>query len=136
MKSLLIDVSFGEKYRKLRLYSAFFLYFLILILGSIPGARRDVGEIAPGLILHFSSYSIITSLLFTGYEGQPSRKAIQAFFTVAAMGALDEYVQSFFPYRTAAVSDWVVDATASFLTVSLLLIFTRVQLQKSLRQKS
>lgn len=136
MKSLLIDVSFGEKYRKLRLYSAFFLYFLILILGSIPGARRDVGEIAPGLILHFSSYSIITSLLFTGYEGQPSRKAIQAFFTVAAMGALDEYVQSFFPYRTAAVSDWVVDATASFLTVSLLLIFTRVQLQRSLRQKS
>jgi VanZ family protein len=28
------------------------------------------------------------------------------------MGGLDEYVQSFWPYRTAAVSDWLVDVVS------------------------
>lgn len=128
MKQFLIDLSSGEKYRKLRLGSAFLLYFLILVLGSIPGARQDVGKIASGLILHASAYSIITFLLFTGYVGRRSHKAIQAFMTVAAMGALDEYVQSFFPYRTAAVSDWMVDVTAAFLTVLLLVTLTKRRL--------
>jgi VanZ family protein len=36
------------------------------------------------------------------------------------MGALDECVQSFFPYRTAAVTDWMVDFAAGGL-VSILL---------------
>ena len=158
MKHFLVDVSFGEKYRKLRLGSAFLLYYLILVLGSIPGARQyvgeiaseliflilgsipgvqqDVGEIASGLTLHASAYSIITVLLFTGYVGRPSRKAIQAFMTVAAMGALDEYIQSFLSYRTGAVSDWMVDVVAGFATASLLVILTNERLKKPLRQKS
>jgi VanZ family protein len=158
MKQFLIDISFGEKYRKLRLGSAFLLYFLILVLGSVPGARQDVGEMASGLIflilgsipglrqdvgeissgltLHASAYSIITLLLFTGYVGRPSRKAIQAFMTVAAMGALDEYIQSFLSYRTGAASDWMVDVIAGFVTASLLVILTKERLQKPLRQKS
>lgn len=153
MKHFLLDLSFGEKYRNLRLYSAFLLYFLVLALGSIPGARQSVGEVASGLIflvlgsipgvqqdvgeissgfiLHASTYSMITFLLFTGYAGRLSHKAIQAFITVAAMGALDEYIQSFLSYRTGAVSDWMVDVTAGFLTVSLLAILTTRRLRNS-----
>jgi VanZ family protein len=158
MKQFLIDLSFGKKYKNLRLFSAFLLYFLVLALGSIPGARQsvgevasrliflilgslpgvqdDVGEISSGLVLHALTYSMITFLLFTGYAGEPSRKAIQTFMTVASMGALDEFIQSFLSYRTGAVSDWMVDVTAGFLTVSLLVILTKAQLQKSPGQKS
>lgn len=135
MKQFLIDLGSGKKYRKVRFHGAFLLYFLILVFGSIPGARQDVGEIASGLALHATAYSIITFLLFTGYAGRPSRKAIQAFLIVAAMGALDEYVQSFFPYRTAAISDWMVDITAGFLTIGLLVLFNTERLQRSLRRK-
>ena len=35
-------------------------------------------------------------------------------------GALDEYVQSFFPYRHGAVSDWLVDSNAALLTSLLM----------------
>jgi VanZ family protein len=37
-----------------------------------------------------------------------------------AMGALDEYVQSFFPYRSADVMDWVVDVSAGIFSAAIL----------------
>ncbi len=40
--------------------------------------------------------------------------------TVAVNGALDEGVQSFFPYRAAAVTDWVIDVAAAGLVSALL----------------
>jgi VanZ family protein len=40
--------------------------------------------------------------------------------TIAVMGALDEFVQSFFPYRHAAVSDWVVDCSSAIIIALLL----------------
>ena len=36
------------------------------------------------------------------------------------MGAGDELLQSFFPYRGAAVGDWLVDCSAALLTAALL----------------
>lgn len=128
---LLIDLGFGEKYRRLRLCSAFLLYFLILAVGSIPGARQDIGQVASGIILHAAAYSTITFLLYTGYAGTSPRKAIQAIAMVAAMGALDELIQSFLPYRTGAVSDWVVDITAGVVTASILAATTGEWLRKS-----
>ncbi|MDP3841768.1 MAG: VanZ family protein [Oxalobacteraceae bacterium] len=83
-----------------------------------------MGKIASGLVLHGLAYSIITFLLFTGSNGRPSGNALRTWLIVAIMGALDEFVQSFFPYRNAAVHDWAVDVTASFVTVFLLLILT------------
>ena len=40
--------------------------------------------------------------------------------TIMAMGALDELVQSFLPYRHGAVSDWAVDSAAAAVTASVL----------------
>jgi VanZ family protein len=36
------------------------------------------------------------------------------------MGAIDEFVQSFFPYRTASVTDWLVDVGAGTLAAAAL----------------
>jgi VanZ family protein len=39
---------------------------------------------------------------------------------IAAMGAGDEYVQSFFPYRGASVHDWAVDVSAAIVASSMM----------------
>lgn len=113
---------FGDRYKTFRFRAAFVLYVLIVGLGSIPGARAEVGQFASGLVLHALAYSIVTFLLFTGSDGHPLGKALRVWVIVAIMGALDESVQSFLPYRNAAVHDWMVDVTAGFATVFLLWI--------------
>ncbi|WP_394780512.1 VanZ family protein [Undibacterium sp.] len=116
LSSLLLD----ERYRRTRLRSAFIFYALILVLGSVPGARQKIGELASGGVLHAMAYGGITLLLFTGFAGTGLRNACMAVATVVWMGALDETVQSFFPYRSATVSDWLVDIAASAITAVVL----------------
>jgi VanZ family protein len=76
--------------------------------------------VASGLILHSCAYASLAFLLFTGGRGGNRLRAVKAFLTIALMGALDEYVQSFFPYRHGAVSDWLVDCNAALLTAALM----------------
>lgn len=104
-----------SSHARLRYWSAISLFFLILILGSIPGARKDIGELASGVILHSTAYAGLTFLLFTGSRGTLVQRAVSSVLTIAVMGALDEYVQSFLSYRHGAVSDWLVDCSASVL---------------------
>ena len=37
-----------------------------------------------------------------------------------AMGAIDETVQSFLPYRHGTVTDWMIDSSAALVTAGLL----------------
>ncbi|HJU99445.1 MAG TPA: VanZ family protein [Burkholderiaceae bacterium] len=125
MPALLHQIFLTDSHARLRYWSALVLYLLILVLGSIPGARSDIGEVASGVVLHSCAYAGLTFLLFTGGTGGIMARAIKAALTIAAMGALDEYVQSFFPYRHAAVSDWLVDCTAAVVTASVLALLWR-----------
>ncbi|MES2104057.1 MAG: VanZ family protein [Pseudomonadota bacterium] len=118
VSSLLLDV----RYREWRLHAAA-LYLLVLILGSVPGARQKLGELASGGVLHSLTYGVITLLLFAGFDFARVRKAGAAVLTVVCMGALDEYVQSFFPYRSATVHDWLVDIAASAITALALCLW-------------
>jgi VanZ family protein len=122
MRPLLALLIHDARYRKLEFRAAFVLYLAVLVFGSIPGARAGIGEFAPGLVLHALTYCVIALLLFSGTNGSTWRKALKAFLIVAAMGAGDEWVQSFFPYRTASVRDWLVDIGAAFITSALLLM--------------
>lgn len=128
IKQLLLTSS----HAKLRYRTAIFLYLLILVFGSIPGARADIGVVAPGIILHSIAYAGLTFLLFTGGTGGLPQRAGKAVLTIAAMGALDELVQSFLPYRHGAVSDWLVDCNAAVLTALLMwALWTRFRIQPS-----
>ncbi|MYM24787.1 hypothetical protein GTP46_19300 [Duganella sp. FT135W] len=111
LKLLLLTSS----HARLRYWTAIVLYLMILVLGSIPGARHDIGEVASGLILHSIAYAGLAFLIFTGSHGSLKLRAAKAVLTIALMGALDEFVQSFFPYRHGAVSDWLVDCNAAVL---------------------
>jgi VanZ family protein len=119
MSTFLLD----EKYQAFRLRSAFAFYFLIIALGSVPHAREAIGQFAPGAILHSLAYSAITFLLFTGSRGSLIKRSLSTILIVALMGALDETVQSFFPYRTSDLKDWLVDCGASMITLLLLCTF-------------
>lgn len=114
-----------SSHARLRYWTAISLFIMILILGSIPGARKDIGEVASGVILHSIAYAGLTFLLFTGSRGSLWQRAVKSVLTIAAMGALDEYVQSFFPYRHGAVSDWLVDCSAALATALFMCVLWR-----------
>lgn len=130
MRAILSSLLLTSSHARLRYWSAIVLYLLILVLGSIPGARSDIGTVAPGLMLHSLAYGGLTFLLYTGVDGSAARRALKAILTIALMGALDELVQSLFPYRQATLMDWLVDCNAALLTSGLMwLLWTRNKVQ-------
>jgi VanZ family protein len=100
--------------------SALLMYAAIIVAGSIPGARADIGQYATGLVLHSAAYAILAALWFLGSTGGPAMRALKAVAAIALMGAGDEFVQSFFPYRGADVRDWAVDCAAAIVTSAVL----------------
>ena len=128
IKQLLLTSS----YSRLRYGTAIVLYLMILVLGSIPGARQEIGNVASGLILHSLAYAGLTFLIFTGGQGNPTQRAMKAVLSIALMGALDEVVQSLFPYRHGAVADWLVDCNAAVLASGFMwVLWTRFRTQPS-----
>ncbi|MFL6672609.1 MAG: VanZ family protein [Massilia sp.] len=113
---LLLD----PRLRTARCALAILLYLTILVAGSIPGARAGIGHYAPGVVLHGLAYAGLTLLWYTGSAGGARARSLKAVLVVAAMGAGDEFVQSFFPYRGADIHDWMVDCIAAIITCALL----------------
>lgn len=109
-----------ERLRVWRFTGAVLLFVLIVAIGSIPGARAEIANVASGIILHSAAYACVTFLLYTGCSGSRSERAVKAVLAVMAMGAVDESVQSFLPYRTGAITDWMIDSSAALVTAGLL----------------
>ncbi|WP_151636457.1 VanZ family protein [Noviherbaspirillum aerium] len=104
----------------LRRRFGYFGYALVIILGMIPGARSEVGEVASSFFLHFTTYAFIAALLFTGQVGSAARRVWRTVIIVSLMGALDEFIQSFLPYRHGTIHDWYVDVAAALITAAIL----------------
>lgn len=120
MLKLLHILLLTTAHARLRYWGAMAMFALIVIIGSIPGARADAAEVASGVVLHSCAYAVLTFLIFTGSNGTAAQRASKAVLTIAAMGALDEAVQSFLPYRHGAIGDWLVDCSAAIVTSTLL----------------
>jgi VanZ family protein len=125
MPALLSTLVLDPKLRTLRRACAILMYLTIVVWGSIPGARAQIGHYAPGPVLHSIAYAVLAFLWFTGSAGNVAARAAKAVLAVAVMGAGDEFVQSFFPYRGAAVGDWMVDCAAALVTSTVLCILLR-----------
>ena len=121
-RSRLAAVLLDPRFQVLCTRAAFIIYLLILLVGSIPGARQEIGEYAPGGVLHALAYAGLTVLLFIGRGKTPGERALGAVLIVTAMGAGDEIVQSFLPYRGAALFDWGIDVAASLAAASMMLV--------------
>lgn len=120
MTAILSRLMLDPALRKLRYRCALAFYGLIVVMGAIPGARAQIGHYATGIVLHTLAYAIVTVLLFTGSGGSAARRATMSVLTVMAMGAVDETVQSFLPYRNGALADWMIDCNASIVASALL----------------
>jgi len=106
--------------RLLLIACAILMYLAIVVIGNLPGARADIGHYASGAVLHSTAYAVLAALWFFGTSGSAAARAVKAVLAVAAMGACDEFIQSFFPYRGAKVHDWAVDCTAAIVVTGLL----------------
>ncbi len=120
MRAILTLLFLDPRYEKTRYRWAILLYLLVVFMGSIPGARASIGNFASGLVLHSLAYAVLTVLLFTGSSGSAMQRAIKSILTVMVLGALDEFIQSFFPYRRASIIDWAVDSNAAVIVSALL----------------
>lgn len=120
MTESLSTLLFHPRLRRLCIAAAVVMYLTILVTGSIPGARADIGHYASGPVLHSTAYAVLACLWFFGSGGGLAARACKAVLAVAAMGAGDELVQSFFPYRGADVRDWAVDCASAVVTCALL----------------
>ncbi len=111
MSALFSLLVLDERWRALRYRCAWLVYAAIVLMGSVPGVRAEMGNVASGIVLHTLAYGGITFLLFTGSAGSGRTRAVRSIGTVVLMGAFDELVQSFLPYRRGAVSDWLIDCS-------------------------
>lgn len=116
LRLLLIDPPLA----RMRIRVALVLYLAILVLGSIPGARADIGQVASGVLLHSLAYAGLSLLIFGGITASRAGRAWMTLAAIAVMGAIDEGVQSLFPYRHAAIGDWLVDCSAAAVTCCVL----------------
>lgn len=110
----------NPKLRLLLIACAVLMYLAIVVIGNLPGARADIGHYASGAVLHSIAYAVLAALWFFGSTGSPAARAAKAVLAVAVMGAGDEFIQSFFPYRGAKMHDWAVDCSAAIVITGLL----------------
>lgn len=120
MRAFLTRLLLDPRLRSARIKAALLLYAGVLVAGSVPGARAEVGEYASGVVLHGLTYAFLAMLWFFGGTGSAAARAAKAVLAVALMGAGDELVQSFLPYRNGDVRDWMVDVGAAILAVTVL----------------
>jgi len=101
------------------------IFFVFLIaLGSLPGTADALSLRFGDKLLHTLAYSVMAALYFYAYAGSKLARSIATITTIALLGALDETVQSFLPYRNSSLSDWCFDIAAAFIVVTLLLTLT------------
>jgi len=112
---------YAEPRHRRAMHAAALLIFAgIVIAGSVPGARADVGEYASGIVLHSLAYATLATLWFLGSTGSALQRALKAVLAIALMGAFDESVQHFLPYRSGTVHDWLVDVSAATVAATAL----------------
>lgn len=91
-------------------------YLAILVFGSIPGMRAQLGRYASGLTLHSTAYGFLAVVFYYGIITRSWGRFAFAVATIAVMGAGDEFVQTFFSYRSGDIRDWAVDVAAALAT--------------------
>ena len=98
------------------------LFFAVLVtVGNLPGLAAEMSDAFGDKRLHLAAYAFLTTLIYFSVNRRPG---LTALLTVAALGALDEAIQSLFPYRQADLLDLLADISAAGATVISLHIGT------------
>jgi VanZ family protein len=109
---------------RLRIAGVFFA--LMVMAGAIPGEAHALSAIFGDKALHFCAYALLSLLIFTGSPGSTWSRAVRTVLLIAVLGATDEAIQGFMPYRNADFLDWAWDMLASCWSVASLLALDAV----------
>lgn len=104
------------------LMAAMLLYILMVLVGAVPGKAEALSAAVYDKLLHFSAYAVLSGLVYCGLSGRPVPRALRTLIVAGALGALDEAIQSFMPYRHANWADWRVDMLAALSCVVILIL--------------
>ena len=98
------------------------LFFVVLVtVGNLPGLAAEMSDAFGDKRLHLAAYAFLTTLIYFSVNRRP---ALTALVAIAMLGALDEAIQSLFPYRQAELLDLLADISAAGATVISLHIGT------------
>lgn len=116
------------------------LVVLIVVLGVIPThatlhAVAGGGEDAAANTAHFVEYAVLAFVLPLALEGwRPSRRCLAvAGAACVALGIGIELVQLALPYRSAQISDALLDVAGTALGLALVSLIARVRAKRSPR---
>ncbi|WP_295750763.1 VanZ family protein [Undibacterium sp.] len=112
-------------YRRSFLLGAIFFATMVAI-GAIPGEATALSARIPDKLLHFVAYSFLTCCIFGSLKGGLWSRSWRSIVYVGMLGALDENIQRFMPYRSCDIADWAFDMLAATLSVLILSLIYRL----------
>jgi VanZ family protein len=92
--------------------------WVVVILVGTSWPKLSLGPDAAGLdkVAHFSAYAILAALSLRATRTPHRwRTVLTVFVCIAAIGAVDEWHQSFIPGRSMSLLDWCADAGGALL---------------------
>ncbi|WP_019140850.1 VanZ family protein [Noviherbaspirillum massiliense] len=96
------------------------MFISMVAIGSIPGNADALSAMVYDKVLHTVAYGLLSVLLFFGISGSQRMRALCSIGAIAALGALDEGIQSMLPYRHANFHDWKFNMLGAIASVGLL----------------
>ncbi len=93
----------------------------MVVFGAVPGKASALSNAVYDKLLHFLAYAVLSSLLYLGFTGRPTTRALRTLVAAGTLGAMDEAIQMLMPYRDANWMDWKFDMIAALSCVTLLL---------------
>lgn len=108
------------KLRKAALVAAALFFLLMIGIGSIPNEANKLSAVVPDKLLHMTAYGFLSALLYIGQRPGKRGRGLVVILAIGILGAVDETIQSFFPYRTAGLPDWLFDILAATIVVTAL----------------
>jgi len=112
--------------------AAALLFALLVFFGNLPGTALILSSVLPDKLLHCLAYGLLSALLYYAMPALGTgMRALATWFSIGMLGALDEAVQSFMPYRNADLSDWLCNMSASLSCITLLASLNVYRIRKA-----
>lgn len=113
------------------------LIIIPIIKWLLPNASQATVEmihVVVRKISHFLEYALLAFLLFRGFRGRKEnwhwKWVIYSGIIAIGYGALDEFLQTLLPSRTGSFSDWMINSAGAVLSLSVLFLSNRKNINK------
>lgn len=110
-------------FRPLRLGMLLIFFFAMIAIGAIPGNATALSNSFGDKFLHLLAYGFMTFLCFRALNGRRLMQSLISLSIIGLLGLVDEWTQSFLPYRNASLLDWCFDIAAAGIVLFILNLY-------------